>query len=167
MFFKHFSHPICLLALPPEKEIKLMPSDFTVFVLNRYGDVTTKCKFSGKQIPSTLEEFWHATGVSRVPGATARAVISMIRGWSKLDANPKNTENYKIDPSRGVMFQVSSFTTPTSSPSNPSGGADGAAQLFSNVMFDLFPENPFAFGIPAKYADDALTELGCFFQRPL
>jgi len=144
--------------------------NFTVIVLNRCGEVTAVCRFSDKEIPSTIHEFWLATGVDdrKSNYGEARVTVNMKEGWSKLDANPKLTAQYKFHPEDGVMFQLSPFHTPTSSPSDGAVKGDGVEKLeaqFRSVVEELFKPNPFASGIPAIYKDSALRELHAFLQR--
>jgi hypothetical protein len=145
--------------------------NFTVFVFDRYNQVTTLCRFSNKVVPSTRQEFWLATGVddriSKNYGA-ARVTVSMKEGLSKLDANSKSTDKYKIDEKYGVMFQLCPFHTPTRSPSEGAEKDEGVEKVqshFRSVMEELFKPNPFASGIPAVYEDPTIRELRAFFQR--
>ena len=144
-------------------------NNFTVFVLNCYNEVTTVCRFSNKEIPSTLQQFWLATGVDeRISNyGKARVRVSMEEGWSKLDANPKSTVKYIFDSRNGAMFQLSPFHTPTSSPLDGADkeGVEKVETQFRGVVEELFKPNPFANGIPSVYEDTTLQKLRAFFQR--
>ena len=144
-------------------------NNFTVFVLNCYNEVTTVCRFSNKEIPSTLQQFWLATGVDeRISNyGKARVTVSMEEGWSKLDANPKSTVKYIFDSRNGAMFQLSPFHTPTSSPLDGADkeGVEKVETQFRGVVEELFKPNPFANGIPSVYEDTTLEKLRAFFQR--
>ena len=93
----------------------------------------------------------------------------MANGWSKLDANPKSTADYKIHSDYdGVMFQLSPYRTPNSSPSADAvkkAGVQKQEAQFKSVVEDLFKNNPFANGIPAVYEDKTIKDLRKFLKR--
>jgi hypothetical protein len=104
-----------------------VPKYFSVFVLDRYGEVITVCSFQS-QFPTTIDQFWELTGVHtdvlKHMSGGAHVAVRMSQGWSKLDTNPRTTEDYLCDRVHGAMFQVSPSQTPSSIPTTSNGAEE-------------------------------------------
>jgi hypothetical protein len=141
---------------------------FTVFVRNHNTSVTNVIKFYDKIFPSTVDEFWRATGLERTVGS-ACVTVKMQNGWEKLSGNPKDTNTYVggDEAGFGILFQLSPHHTPTSSPIKDDYiGIEAEEESdFPECIQNLFGENPFNAAIPELYEDEAIRGLGVFFQQ--
>ena len=145
-------------------------SNFAVFVLDRHGNVTNVCRFGAKEVPATLEDFWRSTGIDGriVQGKNFRVTVNTKAGWEKLGAYARPMYAYKTDPNDGVQFQLSPYSTPSSSPDTEALKGRGGEKIgvnFESVVANLLPDNPFAGRIPSIYEDNTITSLRAFFRQ--